>query len=63
MIVAGFASLLPNLGVMILIAIQGMVLSVSIVGRFARRAKLAGVMLVQGHVWPGLHRDCGSNAF
>lgn len=42
-----FATPLPNLGVMILIAIQGMVLFVSIVGWFARRVSLADVMLTQ----------------
>ncbi len=42
-----FATALPNLGVMILIAIQGMVLFVSLVGWLARRSTLADVMLVQ----------------
>lgn len=42
-----FATPLPNLGVMILIAIQGMVLFVSLVGWFARRVSLADVMLTQ----------------
>jgi hypothetical protein len=42
-----FAPPMPNLGVMILIAIQGMVLFVSLVGWFARRVSLADVMLTQ----------------
>lgn len=42
-----FATPMPNLGVMILIGIQGMVLFVSLVGWFARRLSLADVMLTQ----------------
>lgn len=42
-----FVTPMPNLGVMILIGIQGMVLFVSLVGWFARRLSLADVMLTQ----------------
>jgi len=42
-----FATPLPGLGVMLLIAIQGMVLFVSLVGWFAKRVSLADVMVTQ----------------